>query len=473
MLTGTPRTILLVEDEPLIAIEESAMIRRFGYEVATASTGEKAVQVALTRPEVCLVLMDIDLGPGLNGAQTATTILESRAVPIVFLTSNNEGAIVDAARVVTHYGYVAKGSAEPVLHSSIELALELFETRQGLRDESRERAHAEEALEEEAARRRILFEQSPDGMLIIDPLTARFEEFNTAAHRQLGYTREEFAILSIADVDAKESPGEVQARIADALNKGEADFETLHRTRTGELRNVDVKIQIVTFRGRQVYYTIWRDITERIRVEEANTKLLAEKVLVLREVHHRIKNNMTMVQSLLSLQASAVRDASARSALEDAKERVQSMMLLYDRLYRSDNFNELPIDEYLGPLLKSIVGAFPRGSDTTLETRLESFMMDAKRLASIGMIVNELLTNIMKYAFEGRSAGRVIVSATRQDRRVTISVADDGVGLPSSVDPGTASGFGLQLVRMLTQQLNGTMRLERAHGTQWILQFGE
>jgi PAS domain S-box-containing protein len=129
------------------------------------------------------------------------------------------------------------------------------------------RKSADAALEEESIRRKILFEQSPDGILIIDPQTAHFLEFNTAAHQQLGYSREEFTQLSIFDVEAKENAEETKAKIAGVIKNGRADFESLQRTKHGNIRNIYVTAQIVDVRGQKVYHCIWRDITERKQVE--------------------------------------------------------------------------------------------------------------------------------------------------------------------------------------------------------------
>ncbi len=130
------------------------------------------------------------------------------------------------------------------------------------------RKRAEAALEEESQFRRALFQQSPDGILIIDPQTTRFLDFNTAAHQQLGYSREEFAELSIFDIEARETMEETKSQIANVIRNGKGDFETLQRTRRGEIRNVHVTAQYMDVQGHPVYYCIWRDITERKRAGE-------------------------------------------------------------------------------------------------------------------------------------------------------------------------------------------------------------
>ena len=131
---------------------------------------------------------------------------------------------------------------------------------------------AQEDIKREAVLRRALFENSPDGILIIDPKTSRFLEFNTAAHKQLGYSREDFSTLCIFDIEAKETTEDTRANIADVIQKGRSDFETLQRTRGGEIRNVHVSAQVVNVQGNPVYYCVWKDITEHKRAEEALRK---------------------------------------------------------------------------------------------------------------------------------------------------------------------------------------------------------
>jgi two-component system cell cycle sensor histidine kinase/response regulator CckA len=138
----------------------------------------------------------------------------------------------------------------------------------GMAEDITERKRANASLVAETTRRRILFEQSPDGIVLIDPTTTQFIEFNTAAHQQLGYSRDEFSKLSLADVEAKETLEESRATIARVISERRVDFETLQRTKGDEIRNVYVTAQYIDISGHPVYHCIWRDITDRKRVEE-------------------------------------------------------------------------------------------------------------------------------------------------------------------------------------------------------------
>ncbi|MDA8425546.1 MAG: PAS domain S-box protein [Treponema sp.] len=218
-------------------------------------------------------------------------------------------------------------------------------------------------------------------------------------------------------------------------------------------------------------YGIYMDITERRKAEEQVRSLLREKDTILREVHHRIKNNMGVIHSLLGLQAASVREPSAAAALDDAANRVQSMTLLYDKLYQSATFDAVSIRDYLSSLVDEIVGTFPGGASVRVEKNIEDVQLDVKRLQPLGIIVNELLTNIMKHAFAGRDAGSIEVSVSVAAGKVSLAVRDDGVGMPDAVDLGRSSGFGLTLVQTLTEQIGGRLRIERGRGTAVILEF--
>ena len=213
------------------------------------------------------------------------------------------------------------------------------------------------------------------------------------------------------------------------------------------------------------------DITERKLAEEKIKSLLAEKELLLKEVHHRVKNNMYSVKNLLILHAESLNDPVAVNALQDAESRVQCMMVIYDKLYRSDNFKKGSIKDYLPSLIEEITGNFPGRNKIKTDMQIDDFNLEVNILINIGIIVNELLTNIMKYAFAGRDTGTISLTASLNNNHVVITIGDDGTGIPESVDLQNSTGFGLNLVRMITEQIGGIIRIERVKGTKFIIEF--
>ncbi len=213
------------------------------------------------------------------------------------------------------------------------------------------------------------------------------------------------------------------------------------------------------------------DITGRKLADEKIQNLLAEKELILREVHHRIKNNMNTIAGLLYLQSEAMKAPEAAAALKDARSRVVSAMILYDKLYRSDNFQKISIKDYLTPLVNEIFESYPNKSVVKLETHIDNFTLDAKKLFPLGIILNELLTNAMKYAFIGLEEGLIRISAGSSNDLASITIENNGNEIEESVDFTTSKGFGLQLVSGLARQIGGSIRIERNNGTKFILEF--
>lgn len=217
--------------------------------------------------------------------------------------------------------------------------------------------------------------------------------------------------------------------------------------------------------------TTRRQLSELKLSENTIRNHLEEKELLLQEVHHRVKNNMGTIISLLSLQSRAMENSAATGALDEAKSRVQSMMVLYDKLYHSTDHQNISMAEYLPFLVREIVKIFPHAPSVSVETNVEDFTLGANRLMPLGILLNELLTNIMKYAFGENGAGTVRVSASVEDGAVTIIVEDNGIGMPESVSVEQSTGFGLGLVASLVRQLQGTIRVERDKGTRFVLEF--
>jgi two-component sensor histidine kinase len=147
------------------------------------------------------------------------------------------------------------------------------------------------------------------------------------------------------------------------------------------------------------------------------------------------------------------------------------MMVLYDRLYRSGIYDEVPMAVFLPSLIEEILASFPNSGSVRVEHSLGDFALSSVQLLPLGIIVNELLTNIMKYAFAGRAGGLVRVSAALRDGRVIVILEDDGLGIPPGLDFKASPGFGLALVSLLTEQLKGSIRVERGSGTRIVLDF--
>ncbi len=248
-------------------------------------------------------------------------------------------------------------------------------------------------------------------------------------------------------------------------------FEIQVRKKSGELLTGLLSADIIVISNKKCILSSISDITSRKQSEEKIQKLLREKEIILKEVHHRIKNNMSTVNALLYIQAEDQDNPLCRDILNNAGSRVQSMMTLYDKLYRSDNYRELNIKEFITALTEETTELFNPLIKVKTDINIESFKLKVEILSSIGIIINELITNSMKYAFKETRNGILSISASKNDDKVTVIYSDNGIGLPESVTPGSSSGFGMQLISMLVDQIQGTIKIERDNGTKYTVVF--
>jgi two-component sensor histidine kinase len=210
---------------------------------------------------------------------------------------------------------------------------------------------------------------------------------------------------------------------------------------------------------------------EKKQAEEALKKQLAEKEILLREVHHRVKNNIATLMSLLNFQADTAESTEVRNGLLEAVARAESMQRLYEKLLISGEYQEVSMKDYLDDLVNSIVGIFLINPNISVETSITDFTLDAKRAGTLGIITNELLTNVLKYAFAGRKKGTISIKLDKAGPQIHLVIQDDGVGIDEQKLQAKTTGFGLTLVHMLAEELRGTFTLRNDHGTKNIVQF--
>ncbi len=241
----------------------------------------------------------------------------------------------------------------------------------------------------------------------------------------------------------------------------------------GEVGHIAVRFFIVKdAQGRTIKtYGVNQDISQSKRAEEEIKRQLQEKETLLQEVHHRIKNNIATIGGILSLSMQKITSPEAVAALQDAIGRVDSMRVLYDKLLLSKDYQDISVKKYVESLTDAVVSLFPDQARIRLNQQFADFHLDPKRLFPLGIIINELLTNIMKYAFAGKKSGQIKLSLDKAGRRVTLVIQDNGIGLPDGFAVEGEKGFGLTLVKMLSQQLGGTFAIESHKGTRCTVTF--
>ena len=330
-----------------------------------------------------------------------------------------------------------------------------------------ERKMAEDELHVKTGELEGFFNAAIDLLCIADT-EGYFRRLNRHWEVLLGYRLEDLIGTRFMDLVHPDDLESTLGALTDLKNQmAVINFTNRYRCRDGTYRWIEWR----SIPRGDLIYAAARDITERMEAEEKIRGLLLEKEIILKEVHHRIKNNMNTISGLLTIQADLQKNREAKEAILTAAGRISSMMVLYDRLYRSDLTGSIPLKEYLPALIDEIVRMQPVGGSIEVRTELDEFVLGSRQVSSLGIIINELITNAMKYAFAGRSDGLITITATKKEKSVTIQFRDNGIGLPEGLSFDNPKGFGLQLVFMLTKQLKGSVTIERGNGTSLIIEF--
>ena len=217
------------------------------------------------------------------------------------------------------------------------------------------------------------------------------------------------------------------------------------------------------------------DITERKRAEQEIISSLREKEALLREIHHRVKNNMQVISSILQLQAGYIKDAAALEIFRDCQGRIRTMSLIHEKLYQSKGLAEIDFKEYLESLVSLLLRSqTAKGTVVRTELQIEPITLDADTAIPLGLIVNELVSNCLKHAFAGRGQGVVRVILRRQEGgQFQLVVQDDGCGFPAGFDPGKTNSLGVRLVKILSGQIKGRMDFKSEGGAEFCITFAD
>jgi len=216
-----------------------------------------------------------------------------------------------------------------------------------------------------------------------------------------------------------------------------------------------------------------RQIAERQRVEQQLQHSLQEKEVLLKEVHHRVKNNMQVIVSMINLQSGYITDPNVLGIFRDTQNRVRSMALVHEKLYQSNNLAQVDFKDYVQHLASSLFHSYsPQTSSVTLQLEIGEVVVAVDTAIPCGLIINELIANALKYAFPDNRPGQILVQLkSLETGEMELVVEDDGVGFPAHLDFRQTDSLGMQLIQSLTTQIGGTIAFEREHGTKFLIRF--
>lgn len=319
-----------------------------------------------------------------------------------------------------------------------------------------------------------LFEHLPVAIVILDE-SGRVININKEFTNIFQYTLEEVLGKTRNDILVPEELSNEAASMLEKIYSGEiVQLETKRRRKDGSVLDVAIIGNGVTISpDKKGGYLIYTDIAKRKRTEEQILNSLLEKELLLQEVHHRVKNNLQVVSSLLYLQSKTIKDKNVVNMFVECQNRVKSISLIHERLYQTRDISRIDFDQYIKSLVYNLFDSFGvKAGQITFKLRSENIFMGTDTAIPCGLIINELVTNALKYAFPDEQKGEISIEVIyHQDNKFTLCIKDNGVGLPEGYDFLNAETLGSRLVQSLVKQLDGILEIEANHGTEFKIKF--
>ncbi|MCG8570933.1 MAG: PAS domain S-box protein [Spirochaetes bacterium] len=301
-----------------------------------------------------------------------------------------------------------------------------------------------------------IVEKTDDGIVVLNP-SGKIQFANTAAVSYLNLSQREYFIEDIFSRVVDDGITEVQVTLPNG-NYG-----------VGEIKETDT-----LWENKKAYLLNIRDITRRTQDELLIKKSLKEKEVLLQEIHHRVKNNLQVIHSLLKFSARYNQDEKVANLLRDTRSRIRSMALIHEMLYRTSNLYQINIKDYLEEFIDILKDSYLFSEDQKIifDTKIENILLEIDIIMPCSLIVNELVSNSLKHAFQGRTEGIIIIELAQKGTYIELVIGDNGIGMPTEINLLKNQSLGLHLVKILVEnQLDGNIEISRNGGTFFKISF--
>lgn len=323
---------------------------------------------------------------------------------------------------------------------------------------------------------RRVVEAAPNAMVMVNA-DGRIEMVNVQAERVFGYARTELLgqpiEMLVPERFRQHHPDLRGGFFTETSSRPMGAGRDLYALRKdGSEFAVEIGLNPLTTEEGPMVLSSIVDISDRKGKEEKIRAALREKEILLREVHHRVKNNLQIIQSLLDLQSTRIDDPLILEMLQETQHRVQSMALIHQTLYLSQDFSGVDFGRFMDTLVPMLSGSYGMNSRVALRIEAVDLLLPLNTAIPCGLIVNEIVTNAFKYAFpEGRDGEVRIVLSNDREGEALLVISDDGIGMPESLDLENSTSLGLKLAMLLAEQIKGELRIRRANPTEFRLCF--
>jgi PAS domain S-box-containing protein len=465
--------ILAVDDKPANLLALERVLAGIPVRIIKATSGEEALAASL-RHRFALAILDVQM-PGMDGYELAEILLADPATsrtPVIFVTA----AYSDENHVFKGYtagavDYIVKPYNPSMLLAKVRVFLELAQHRQDLEVQVVDRTSELKASE---GRFDDLFNLAPQALLMNDR-TSRVVRGNRAAISVFGYQSDALegrAVVDLLPAFVEHAPaGTIDPDRIAAVNSAPG-AEWIAVRRDGTQLHTEVRLARVMLNGHEHVMASVTDVSARIAALEVIQRSLREKETLLKEIHHRVKNNLQIVSSLLRLQCEQCQEPEVRAPLQESIGRVRSMAMVHEQLYGHESLEEIDLGEYAQSLGSMLRGA--HGPRARLSVQAEPLAVSIDVATPLGLILNELITNAFKHGLvraEGDTRPRrtgdecdVLVEVRSMGGRVHLAVSDSGPGVAPLSHAQASNSLGMQLVRSLSRQLRADLRFDTEGG---------
>ncbi len=353
------------------------------------------------------------------------------------------------------------------------------ETNKKLEKEIRERIKTEKLLKEQIIRSNAIFDSSSNTLLLTLDTEFNFSSFNTHCQNYFNYMTDQNMEVNISfnlffNKLFQEKELRLFRKILKNVIKGSSNQIETEFISKGLNRWIELFINpIFDIEGKVIEISlVAHDITDKKNTENQIKDSLKEKEVLLKEIHHRVKNNLQVISSILNLQSSFVTDEKTLEILEESRNRIHSMATIHENLYLTTNFSSIDFASYLQNLTTKLISSYHVAPITiNLRTELTSINLLLDQAIPCGLLVNELITNAIKYAFINRSEGEIVIGLKEKQGIIELKIEDNGVGLPPNFEIFNSNSLGLQLVSTLVEQLDGEINFSNGKGTKYLITF--
>ncbi|NIT55706.1 MAG: PAS domain S-box protein [Aliifodinibius sp.] len=336
-----------------------------------------------------------------------------------------------------------------------------------------EQKKAQEKLRKSEELFRKLFLKAPGAMVMIDTKN-RVQKVNKSFEELFGYTEEELLNKDIDEIIVGEEDDQVVPRMPDkGFEKDKFYTDIIRYSKQGEKLNLLLGAIPVYLDDNPIAgFGIYVDITEQKKYQEQLQQSVKEKQVLLEEIHHRVKNNLAIISGMLQLQSFEAENEEIRNALNDGQLRIQSIGIVHELLYQSENFIDISFEEYISKLIDTIKNTLPfNHQHINVEVDTGDVLLDINQAIPSAILINELVTNAYKHAFDDNQPGTIEILLTKSDKEISIIVRDDGKGLPEGFTVGDHASIGMNLIETLTNQLEGELYYTSDGGTEFKVVF--